>query len=154
MFVSWDLFFSLLLYFEFPQWMFFCSSNRLTSLQWFRAVVEMSLRNAVSGYRSIPRAPWSWSNLPSHQRLKIIGPNEGLPSGHCTYQISLTKWPPSMTLQCHRSVWTLDWLDSKQQGGWPDEWSCMLIAWDCNMQRMNDPGLKMCYFVAHSLPFL
>lgn len=33
----------------------------------------------------VPGAPLSRSNLPSHRRVKIIGANEGLPSGHCTF---------------------------------------------------------------------
>lgn len=36
-------------------------------------------------------------NLPSHQRLRIISPNEGLASGCCTLHISQTKWPPCVT---------------------------------------------------------
>lgn len=42
-------------------------------------------RGLISG------ALWSSFNLPPHQRLKIISPNEGLTSGRCTFQIGQTK---------------------------------------------------------------
>lgn len=35
-----------------------------------------------------------YSLISSHQRIRIISPNERLPSGHCTLQISQTKWLP------------------------------------------------------------
>lgn len=76
----------------------FCALNLLRHLFELPTVLslnqETSLWNAVS---LILRAPRSRSHLLSHRRLRIIGLNEGLPSGHCTIQTRQTKWQPSVT---------------------------------------------------------
>lgn len=54
-----------------------------------RAVVQMSRWNAATFRYSLFLGA---GLISSHQRIRIIGPNEGLPSSDCTLQISLTKW--------------------------------------------------------------
>lgn len=84
-------------------------------------------------------APRSWSNLPSHQRLRIISPNEGLSSGHCTFQINETKWPSSVTPES-TDLWMNSWL-----AGW-EVWR--LVGRRCSTSSVMTSGFFFVFFLS------